>query len=173
MRNLEEEGIKQQAAEVTVFVPTEIGFYLLNRKRDALIEMEERYDFRILLDHDDKLIVPEHRVEKTENKTKDKQLKELVEFAEENKPERESPHQGKDSSSSDKRSNTKNRVRRRRTNQINKGISGNINDTQNVDEKQLVHAEDDQRLDDSDPSKKKKRRGKRCGRRRIKRYTKA
>ena len=40
LRNLEEEGIKQQAAEVTVFVPTEIGFYLLNRKRDALIEME-------------------------------------------------------------------------------------------------------------------------------------
>ncbi len=173
LRSLEEEGIKQQAAEVTVFVPTEIGFYLLNRKRDALIEMEERYDFRILLDHDDKLIVPEHRVEKTENKTKDKQLKELVEFAEENKPERESPHQGKDSSSSDKRSNTKNRARRRRTNQINKGISGNINDTQNVDEKQLVHAEDDQRLDDSDPSKKKKRRGKRGGRRRIKRDTNA
>ena len=26
LRNLEEEGIKQQAAEVIVFVPTEIGF---------------------------------------------------------------------------------------------------------------------------------------------------
>ena len=173
LRNLEEEGIKQQAAEVTVFVPTEIGFYLLNRKRDALIGMEERYDFRILLDHDDKLIVPQHRVEKTENKTKDKQLKELVEFVEENKPERESPQQGKDSSSSEKRSNTKNRSRRRRTNQLNKGSSGNINDTQNIDEKQLVHAEDDQRLDDNDPSKKKKRRGKRGGRRRIKRDTNA
>ena len=44
--------------------------------------------FRILLDHDDKLIVPEHRIEKTENKTKEKQLKELVELAEENNIER-------------------------------------------------------------------------------------
>tara|TARA_B100000214_G_scaffold146980_2_gene105025 strand:- start:6 stop:2483 length:2478 start_codon:yes stop_codon:yes gene_type:complete len=173
LRNLEEEGIKQQAAEVTVFVPTEIGFYLLNRKRDALIEMEERYDFRILLDHDDKLIVPEHRIEKTENKTKDRQLKELVELAEENKSEGENPNQGKDLSSSDKRSNTKNRTRRRRTNQTNKSIPANTNNTQNTDEKQLVHAEDDQRLDDNDPSKKKKRRGKRGGRRRIKRDTNA
>ena len=173
LRNLEEEGIKQQAAEVTVFVPTEIGFYLLNRKRDALIEMEERYDFRILLDHDDKLIVPEHRIEKTENKTKDRQLKELVELAEENKSDGESPDQGKDLSSSDKRSNTKNRTRRRRTNQTNKSIPANTNNTQNTDEKQLVHAEDDQRLDDNDPSKKKKRRGKRGGRRRIKRDTNA
>ena len=171
LRNLEEEGIKQQAAEVTVFVPTEIGFYLLNRKRDALIEMEGRYDFRILLDHDDKLIVPEHRIEKTENKTKEKQLKELVELAEESKIERASPDQGKDPSSSDKRPNTKNRIRRRRTNQTNKKIPGNFNDTQNGEEKQLIHAEDDQRLEDNDPSKKKKRRGKRGGRRRIKRDT--
>jgi len=173
LRNLEEEGIKQQAAEVKVFVPTEIGFYLLNRKRDALIEMEGRYDFKILLDHDDKLIVPEHRIEKTENKRKEKQLKELVELAEEDKTENESPDQGKEFSSSDKRSNTKNRTRRRRTNQTNKSIPGNIKDAQKTYEKQLAYAEDEQRPDDNDPSKKKKRRGKRGGRRRIKRDTNA
>ena len=100
------------------------------------------------------LLIPEHRVEKTENKTKDKQLKELVEFAEENKPERESPHQGK-TLRHQINARTPKMGHDRRTNQINKGISGNINDTQNVDEKQLVRAEDDQRLDDSDPSKRK------------------
>ena len=47
--------------------------------------MEERYDFKILLDHDDKLIVPEHRIERTKNKTKDKQLKELEKELEKNK----------------------------------------------------------------------------------------
>ena len=47
------------------------------------------------MDHDDKLIVPEHRIEKTENKTKENQLKELVELAEENNIERGSPDQGK------------------------------------------------------------------------------
>ena len=173
LRNLEEEGIKQQAAEVIVFVPTEIGFYLLNRKRDALIEMEGRYDFRILLDHDDKLIVPEHRIEKTKNKTKENQLKELVELAEENNIGRGSPDQGKEVSSSDKRSNTKNRIRRRRTNQTNKKNPDNIKNTQSAEEKQLIHAEDDLHLEDNDPSKKKKRRGRRGGRRRIKRDTNA
>ena len=96
-----------------------------------------------------------------------------MELAEENNIERGSPDQGKEFSSSDKRSNTKNRTRRRRTNQTNKKIPDNINDTQNAEEKQLIHAEDDLHLEDNDPSKKKKRRGKRGGRRRIKRDTNA
>ena len=168
LRNLEEEGIKQQAAEVTVFVPTEIGFYLLNRKRDALIEMEERYDFKILLDHDDKLIVPEHRIERTKNKTKDKQLKELVELAEETKLEQDSPSHRKESSSTSKRSNSNNRTRRRRTNKPPKTSVNEGNDTQNVNDNQPISPEEDRGSDDSDPSKKKKRRGKRGGRRRTK-----
>ena len=105
-----------------------------------------------MLDHDDKLIVPEHRIEKTENKKK-KQLKELVELAEENNIERGSPDQGKEFSSSDKRSNTKNRTRRRRNQQIKKFPA--TSNTQNAEEKQLIHAEDDQGLEDNDPSKRK------------------
>ncbi|MEC7805611.1 MAG: Rne/Rng family ribonuclease [Pseudomonadota bacterium] len=167
LRNLEEEGISQQAAQVTVFVPTEIGFYLLNRKRDVLNEMEERYEFKILLNPDDKLILPEHRIERTANKAKDKQLKEIVELSEETKTEQDSPSDKKDSSSTGKRSNN-NRTRRRHNNQPPKNATRDVNDTQSVKNKQPSYSEEDQGSDDNDTSKKKKRRGKRGGKRRTK-----
>ena len=167
LRNLEEEGISQQAAQVTVFVPTEIGFYLLNRKRDVLNEMEERYEFKILLNPDDKLILPEHRIERTANKAKDKQLKEIVELSEETKTEQDSPSNKKDSSSTGKRSNN-NRTRRRHNNQPPKTATRDVNDTQSVKNKQPSYSEEDQGSDDNDTSKKKKRRGKRGGKRRTK-----
>ena len=167
LRNLEEEGISQQAAQVTVFVPTEIGFYLLNRKRDVLNEMEERYEFKILLNPDDKLILPEHRIERTANKAKDKQLKEIVELSEETKTEQDSPSNKKDSSSIGKRSNN-NRTRRRHNNQPPKTATRDVNDTQSVKNKQPSYSEEDQGSDDNDTSKKKKRRGKRGGKRRTK-----
>ena len=167
LRNLEEEGISQQAAQVTVFVPTEIGFYLLNRKRDVLNEMEERYEFKVLLNPDDKLILPEHRIERTANKAKDKQLKEIVELSEETKTEQDSPSNKKDSSSTGKRSNN-NRTRRRHNNQPPKNATRDVNDTQSVKNKQPSYSEEDQGSDDNDTSKKKKRRGKRGGKRRTK-----
>ena len=167
LRNLEEEGISQQAAQVTVFVPTEIGFYLLNRKRDVLNEMEERYEFKILLNPDDKLILPEHRIERTANKAKDKQLKEIVELSEETKIEQDSPSNKKDFSSTGKRSNN-NRTRRRHNNQPPKNATRDVNDTQSVKNKQPSYSEEDQGSDDNDTSKKKKRRGKRGGKRRTK-----
>ncbi|MEC7973198.1 MAG: ribonuclease E/G, partial [Pseudomonadota bacterium] len=167
LRNLEEEGISQQAAQVTVFVPTEIGFYLLNRKRDVLNEMEERYEFKILLNPDDKLILPEHRIERTANKAKDKQLKEIVELSEETKTEQDSPSNKKDSSSTGKRSNN-NRTRRRHNNQPPKTATRDVNDTQSVKNKQPSYPEENQGSDDNDTSKKKKRRGKRGGKRRTK-----
>ena len=167
LRNLEEEGISQQAAQVTVFVPTEIGFYLLNRKRDVLNEMEERYEFKVLLNPDDKLILPEHRIERTANKAKDKQLKEIVELSEEPKIEQDSPSNKKDFSSTGKRSNN-NRTRRRHNNQPPKNATRDVNDTQSVKNKQPSYSEEDQGSDDNDTSKKKKRRGKRGGKRRTK-----
>ena len=167
LRNLEEEGISQQAAQVTVFVPTEIGFYLLNRKRDVLNEMEERYEFKILLNPDDKLILPEHRIERTANKAKDKQLKEIVELSEETKIEQDSPSNKKDSSSTGKRSNN-NRTRRRHNNQPPKNATRDVNDTQSVKNRPPSYSEEDQGSDDNDTSKKKKRRGKRGGKRRTK-----
>ena len=68
LRTIEEEGIRQRAAEITVTVPTEIALYLLNDKRDALVGIEQRYGFRVLLRTDDTLIAPDHRLQATRSR---------------------------------------------------------------------------------------------------------
>jgi len=65
LRAIEEEGIKQKANEIAVFVPSEVGFYILNKKRDALASIEARYGFRVFLEADESLIPPDMRIERT------------------------------------------------------------------------------------------------------------
>ena len=65
LRAIEEEGTRQRAEEVTVSVPPQVAFYILNQKRAELTAVEERYDFRILVEADDMLVPPDHRIEKT------------------------------------------------------------------------------------------------------------
>ena len=65
LRTIEGEGFRQRSAEITVTVPTEIALYLLNEKRDALVEIEQRYGFRVLLRGDDVLIGTDHRLQTT------------------------------------------------------------------------------------------------------------
>ena len=69
LRNIEDEGLKQRASEVIVHVPTAIGFYILNNKREILASAEERYAFKVSLQPDDTLIAPEHRIERLGAKT--------------------------------------------------------------------------------------------------------
>jgi ribonuclease E len=64
LRAIEEEGIKQKSNEIAVFVPSEVGFYILNKKRDALAAIELRYGFRVFLEADDTLIPPDMRIER-------------------------------------------------------------------------------------------------------------
>ncbi|MCR6631720.1 MAG: ribonuclease E/G [Magnetospirillum sp.] len=70
LRAIEEEGIRRRSAEVTVYVPAQIALYILNQKRDALADIEARYEFRVFLQGDDSLIPPNLRMErvKAENR---------------------------------------------------------------------------------------------------------
>lgn len=65
LRAIEEEGIRKRASEVTVHVATAMALYLLNQKRDALADIERRYGVRVLIEADDSLIPPAHRIERT------------------------------------------------------------------------------------------------------------
>ena len=65
LRAVEEEGTRQRAEEITVCVPPQVAFYILNQKRTELTTIEERYDFRVLVEADDTLVPPDHRIEKT------------------------------------------------------------------------------------------------------------
>jgi ribonuclease E len=64
LRALEEEGIRLRTAELSVAVPTHIALYILNQKREALIQIEQRYGFRVTVLQDDTLIPPAHRIER-------------------------------------------------------------------------------------------------------------
>jgi ribonuclease E len=64
LRAIEEEGIRQRAAEISVTVAGNIALYILNQKRSALIDIEHRYGFSVRVQADDTLIAPEHRFER-------------------------------------------------------------------------------------------------------------
>ena len=64
LRAIEEEGIRARSSEVTVWVPSSIALYLLNQKRDTLIQVELRYDFKVYLLADDSLVSPNFRMER-------------------------------------------------------------------------------------------------------------
>lgn len=62
LRAIEEEGMRQRAAEVHVNLPTEIAIYLLNHKRDMLKHIEEKYEIKAYLHADDKLYKPNYEI---------------------------------------------------------------------------------------------------------------
>ncbi len=64
LRAVEEEGIRKRSALIIVTVTTDIALYILNQKRAALREIENRYGFSVCLERDDSLIPPAHRLER-------------------------------------------------------------------------------------------------------------
>ena len=71
LRAIEEEGIRKRASEIAVHVATSLALYLLNQKRDALADIERRYGVRVLIEGDDSLIPPAHRIERTRARAAD------------------------------------------------------------------------------------------------------
>jgi ribonuclease E len=64
LRSIEEEGMRRRSAEVCVYVPTIVALYILNQKRDSLVQLEARYGIRVLIARDDTLIPPAFRLER-------------------------------------------------------------------------------------------------------------
>jgi ribonuclease E len=65
LRAFEDEGIRKRSSEITVSAPTAVALYILNHKRQALTQIEQRYGLHILLASDDSLIPPDFRMERT------------------------------------------------------------------------------------------------------------
>src|SRR3546814_16071956 len=47
LRVIEEEGLRNRAAELVVYLPASVALYILNHKRQRLAEIELRYGFSI------------------------------------------------------------------------------------------------------------------------------
>jgi ribonuclease E len=64
LRSVEEEGMRRRSAEICVYVPTTVALYILNQKRDSLVQLEARYGIHVLVARDDGLIPPAFRLER-------------------------------------------------------------------------------------------------------------
>ncbi len=64
LRSIEEEGMRRRSAEISVDVPTTVALYILNQKRDSLVQLESRYAIRVIIARDDALIPPAFRIER-------------------------------------------------------------------------------------------------------------
>ncbi len=73
LRAIEEEGIRKRSAEITIYVPTSIALYILNQKRGELAKIEERHAFSVMVQADDTLITPDHRLERNKARLPDEE----------------------------------------------------------------------------------------------------
>jgi ribonuclease E len=64
LRSIEEEGMRRRSAEICVYVPTAVALYILNQKRDSLVQLETRYGMRVMVARDDALVPPAFRLER-------------------------------------------------------------------------------------------------------------
>ena len=64
LRAIEEEGMRERAAEIRVHVPGRIAMYVLNNKRQALADIEARYGFAVGFLEDNTLVPPGHEIER-------------------------------------------------------------------------------------------------------------
>jgi ribonuclease E len=180
LRNIEDEGLKQRASEVVVHVPSAIGFYILNNKRDVLVSAEERYAFRVTLQPDDKLIAPEHRIERLGAKTASERNAVLsaiganaaVTVIEDD----DDDDQQVDAAESDDADDQRERRPRRRRRRSERGGRNEARATPEAEENTAGEpndgerpSDDDEAGEDEDGNKRRRRRGKRGGRRRARR----
>lgn len=64
MRIIEEEAMKDNTAQVRAILPTEIAAYLLNEKRQAIIDIEKRQNVALILVPSNHLLTPQYEVER-------------------------------------------------------------------------------------------------------------
>ena len=69
LRAIEEEGMRNRSAEISIKVAAGVALYILNQMRERLADIEARYGFRVFLEADESLVPPDHKLDKTRPKT--------------------------------------------------------------------------------------------------------
>lgn len=64
IRIIEEEALKENTAQVRAILPTEIAAYLLNEKRQAIIDIEKRQHVTVIVVPSAHLLTPQYEVER-------------------------------------------------------------------------------------------------------------
>ena len=171
LRGIEQEGMQQRAAVVRVLMPTEVALYLLNDKRASLIEIEGRYDMTVLVERDDGLIPPDHKIETVVPRTDGKAIEVPAQAAETAAPADDaSDTEENDGEDGGRRRKRRRKPRRRRGSESDKDTGGAVAsgdaESSESDSKKPATAKSDQDEEDEGDGRKRRRRGKRGGRRR-------
>ena len=64
LRAIEEEGIRNRSSAVTVKIPTDVALYILNQKRNMIVDIESRYNFKVIVAVDAELTPPDFILER-------------------------------------------------------------------------------------------------------------
>lgn len=73
LRGIEEEGIKGRSSRINVFVPADTAIYLLNQKRQTLINMEQKYKLEVIISADNSIeCISDYRIERTKGVKEEK-----------------------------------------------------------------------------------------------------
>ena len=110
LRAIEEEGLQGRSAEILLRVPAAVGLYILNRKRQMLEEIEQRYAFAVSFEQDDSLVPPSYAIERIA--ARPAPVEEPAEEEADEAPQRES--KAKQETKGETAEPTKRRRRRRR-----------------------------------------------------------
>ncbi|MGD9535869.1 MAG: Rne/Rng family ribonuclease [Alphaproteobacteria bacterium] len=74
LRAIEEEGLRGRAAEIRIHVPTRVALYVLNHKRQALADIEARYELAAAFVEDNTLIPGGHEIERVRARSEPPQI---------------------------------------------------------------------------------------------------
>ena len=187
LRSIEEEGMRRRSAEVCVHVPTMVALYILNQKRDSLVQLETRYGIRVSVAQDDALVPPAFRLERlrsyaptetgvspaaplTQAPAPEEEEEEIEEAAEISATEQEEDIERS-------RSRRRRRRRRRHEEEVAPPLPGSAAEAVQPAEDQIELVAEDGRADDAeaegdeegDAERRRRRRGRRGGRRRGRR----
>lgn len=162
IRAIEEEGLRGRSISITVHVATPIALYILNQKRNALAEIEERYGFSVMLASDDSLIAPDHRIDRVKGTPIGGER--VVELFEDDEEE-ETRTADREEGSPRKRRRRRSRRRGRRNGEENESVNESDTDEASDGNDDAVAAQSGDGTDDDTPPKKR-RRGRRGGRKR-------
>lgn len=127
LRGVEDEGIREPGAVLTVDAPAEVAIYILNQKRAVLRELEERYNFRVDVRIDEALIAPDHRISRKKHEGVDGDEKPAVRQTKPIEAEKEKPQTDDEGQTDGRR---RRRGRRRRPRDSNQDVAAE-NEIQN------------------------------------------
>ena len=153
IRALEEEGVRERSAKITVTVHTDVAIYLLNQKRAVIQELENLYGLTIVILADPTTNLNDHVIDRERGKPRDTSANTSQGSSEQEPQKIEDSEEGESSSS-------KRRRRRRRRKSRDEEQSESPENAQETTETEVPSSEE------GEEEPRKRRRGKRGGRRR-------